>query len=175
MASKTVIGIDPGKTGGIATIYPDGKVALQRMPVISSNKRDVLDISELRRDFRLWVNVVEDEPVPHVFIEKQQPLPPKMGGSAANFQRGYNLGVLEALCCSLWLPYELVSPLRWQRLMLADVVGDDTKQRAILACDRLFPEVDLRPTERSKKPHGGLVDALLIAEYGRRRLAVRDE
>ena len=168
-----VVGIDPGKTGGIAVIYPDGQVGLDTMPVIKSSKRDVLDIEELRRVLAL-ICVPGNFHSAKVFIEKQQPLPAKMGGGVANFQRGSNLGVLEALCCGLIIPYEVVSPLRWQRLVLADIVGDDTKQRAALAVSRLYPRLDLRASSRAKKPHGGLVDALLIAEYGRRRMAVRD-
>jgi len=33
----------------------------------------------------------------------------------------------------------------------------------------LFPKVNLLMTERSSVPHDGLVDALLMAEYARRK------
>jgi hypothetical protein len=37
-------------------------------------------------------------------------------------------------------------------------------------CEKLFPGVDLRATERSRKPSDGLAEALLMAEYARRRM-----
>ena len=43
--------------------------------------------------------------------------------------------------------------------------GNDTKAESILFCKRKFPNVDLTPTERSKKPHDGLSDALCMAYY----------
>jgi hypothetical protein len=52
--------------------------------------------------------------------------------------------------------------------MLEGTQGDDTKQRSIIAAKRLFPEVSLRRTERSRKDDDGISDAILLAEYGRR-------
>jgi len=45
----------------------------------------------------------------------------------------------------------------------------DTKATSINAARRLFPEVDLRKSERSKKPDDNKVDSMLMAEYARRR------
>ena len=45
----------------------------------------------------------------------------------------------------------------------------DTKAMALMAAKRLFPKVNLIMTERSTTPHDGLVDALLMAEYARRK------
>ena len=44
----------------------------------------------------------------------------------------------------------------------------DTKAMSLLACKRIFPDIDLIDTERCKKPHDGKVDALLLMEYARR-------
>ena len=44
----------------------------------------------------------------------------------------------------------------------------DTKATSLLAVQRLFPNIDLRASERCKIPHDGIVDALLMAEYCRR-------
>lgn len=165
--STTIVGVDPGKTGAIV-VMERSRLALHPMPVITSKKRAQYDLREVyeilngaRAGVAHW----------HCFIEKQQPLPPKMGGASANFFRGYSLALFEALCLALGMPYTIVSPRSWQGVMLVDVVGDDTKQRAQIAADRLFPNVDLRRSSKSRKPDLGLVDALLIAEYGRRSLA----
>lgn len=41
---------------------------------------------------------------------------------------------------------------------------------SIKKAQELFPDVSLLASDRCKRPHDGLADALLIAEYGRRRL-----
>ena len=42
------------------------------------------------------------------------------------------------------------------------------KNTSIEVCKRLFPGVNLKATDRCKKDHDGMAEALLIAEYGRR-------
>jgi hypothetical protein len=72
--------------------------------------------------------------------------------------------------------WEFVQPKKWQKEIfegmneIKNTKGKrDTKKMALMACQRMYPDVDLTPTERAKKPHDGIVDALLIAEYLRRR------
>jgi hypothetical protein len=43
------------------------------------------------------------------------------------------------------------------------------KTASIVVAKRLFPNVNLARTEKSKTPDSGLADALLIAEYARRK------
>ena len=43
-----------------------------------------------------------------------------------------------------------------------------SKEYHALSCKRLFPGVNLKATERCRKDHDGIAEALLIAEYGRR-------
>ena len=93
-------------------------------------------------------------------------MPLKMGGGATNYQRGFSMGMLQAFCTALKLPWEVVSPSVWQKAFWK--VKADTKQQSLLIAERLFHTVDFLPTERSRKPHDGMADALLIAEYNRR-------
>jgi hypothetical protein len=153
-------GIDPGKRGGIAVIAEDMDVySLCPIPVITGRKPEY--------DLPRIVNVLAKQGSDvHVFIERLAPMPPKLGGSAANFQRGYSMGLLQGICTALKFRWTLVSPSVWQKTFWK--VRADTKQMSILHAERLFPEVDLLPTERSRKPHDGMADALLIAEHGRR-------
>ncbi len=102
-----------------------------------------------------------------VTVEKSQPLPPKFGGGFANYQRGCSTGWAWMLT-ALEISYQLVAPRTWQKVMHAGTSGTDTKQRSIIAAQRLFPRVDLRRSEKSRKLDDGLADALLLAEYGRR-------
>ena len=191
----TVMGVDPGKAGGLVVLNDVGAIMeTLPMPVLKAAKgRAEYDLVEIRRfvtrvaldtasfDFdptadAVAVSVQRLSPVSlHVVVERAQPLPPTMpGGGNAQFQRGVSRGLWEGLLAGLGIPYELVAPRSWQSVMLRDVSGSDTKQRALIAAQRLFPGFDFRASERSRKAHDGIVDAALIAEYGRRRQRARD-
>jgi hypothetical protein len=163
------VGVDPGKRGGIATIFEDGNVRLWTMPVLvgtksAKNEYDLLGIKEILRGFN---------GVPNVFftVERSQPIPPNIkAGSSAQFHRGVARGWEWALT-ALEYSYQLVPPQKWQKALFVGTPDNgDTKQRAAIAVQRLFPKVDLRASERARKPHDGLVDALLLAEFGRRTI-----
>jgi hypothetical protein len=165
------VGIDPGKGGALVALleYTDGLppvVIRHSMPLIGT-KRPTVDLVEL---YAILTGYQElRAPRIHCYVEKQQPLPPTHGGTAANFARGYNMGILEGILVAISMPYTVVAPRRWQTAMLADVEGTDTKARALRAVRRLYPKQDLRRSELAKKPDSGVVDALLIADWGRRQ------
>ena len=107
-----------------------------------------------------------------VTVEKSQPMPPivkgkPMGGSIANFARGCATGWAWMLT-GMDIPYQLVHPRTWQKVMLAGTNGADTKQRSIIAAQRLFPGVSLLRTPRCRKLDSNFSDALLLAAYGMR-------
>lgn len=164
-------GIDPGKRGGLAFIVslangPNwGVVGVDAMPIIPGRKksRDEYDLVAIRD----WLRRRMERASIFVTVEKSQPLPPKFGGGIANYQRGCSTGWAWMLT-ALSIPYQLVAPRTWQKVMHAGTSGADTKQRSIIAAQRLFPHVDLRRSEKSRKLDDGLADALLLAEYGRR-------
>jgi len=165
-----IVGIDPGKSGAFAALRTDlGDILpahVSPLPLVHSPKGR--DEYNLRGIYALLVLGG------HVFIERQQPIPAQVvggaGGAITNYSLGYVQGVLEGQCAALSLPYELVTPRRWQAEMLDGIAGEDTKQRAVIAAQRLFPHVSLLRTERSRKLDSGFADALLIAEWGRRKL-----
>jgi hypothetical protein len=155
------IGVDPGKQGAIAVVDDAGRcLSVVPMPVISGGRGE-LDLVAIRDLLR------GDGSPRFVSVEKLQPLPRSMGGSAANFARGLSRG-FEWMLVALGIPYQLVAPQVWQKAMHAGTSGEDTKQRSIVAAQRLFPGVQLRKSERCRKAHDGLCEALLLAEYGRR-------
>ena len=166
-----VVGVDPGKGGAIAALgWRPGSTVVYPMPIVRSTKgRDEYDEAEIAR--LIWG--LAGQMGVTVFLEKGQPLPPKMGGSAANFQRGYARGLFVGMLHAFVLSHELVAPRVWQATMHAGTSGEDLKQRSIIAAQRLFPGVSLLRSERSRKPDDGMAEALLIAEWGRRKLAGR--
>ena len=111
----------------------------------------------------------------HCVIEDVHAL---FGASAkSTFNFGWIVGALEAILVSNGIPYNKVSPKDWQKEMWQGIPkitkqgknSTDTKAMSLLAAKRLFPNEDLRATERSVKPCHDKIDALLLAEYCRRK------
>lgn len=147
-----IIGIDPGKSGGIA-VLSDGRDAMAfKMP-------------ETQRDLWLALCELEDGGDIVVFVEKVGPTP-KMGSSAA-FKFGGSFHSITMAVIASGLRMELVTPQKWQRAHGLIVSGrglgqDDTskKNRNKERAQQLFPHLTITHA---------LADALLIAEYGRRQ------
>jgi len=159
-----IIGIDPGMKGAIAFRRGRG-VTVRPLPVlrVTKNKRAVDEVT-VRQILEHRRSAIQ-----HVYIEKVQSMPGQGIASAFNFGAGW--GLLRGICVGLHLPYTLVHPTTWKRVMCKDM-PKGTKDVAILVAKRLFPDVSLKRTARSTKDDDGLADALCIAEYGRRQLGV---
>lgn len=149
-----IIGIDPGaKTGGICSLSDLGIVLS-------------LDIMPPLQELVCFIDYVETPR--HCFIEKAQSFPKQ--GIASAFNYGDHFGQLQGILIALRIPYTLVAPGTWSKVMLSGTKEKDKpKDRNITAAQRLFPGVNL-VADGCRKPHTGMVDALLIAEYGRRSL-----
>lgn len=141
---KTYIGIDPGKSGAIAFIPPTG---------------DPWTIKNTCTDIEL-IEAVEEaiKRSDGVFatIERVSAMPGN--GVVSMFKFGGSFYSLQMLCTALRVPFELVSPQKWQRSLSCLTGGNKnvSKTRA----QNLFPQL--------KVIHAN-ADALLIAEYGRRK------
>ncbi len=154
-----VLGIDPGKSGALCRMTLDGEVLnLVPMP-------EIYQLADLLEE---WL---KEDPVMHVFLEKGQAMP--KNGAVSMFNYGHGCGQLEGLMVGLRIPYTLVHPRTWAKVIHSGTKASDAKSRTLEAIKRLFPRQRLTPLEsRGLKPHLGLVDSLAIAEYGRRTLAV---
>ena len=97
-------------------------------------------------------------------VEQVSAMPGQGVTSMFNFGKGFGwiLGTLEAYS----VPYELIRPQKWKKEF--SVTSD--KNTSIEVCKRLFPHVSLLPTERCKKDNDGMAEALLLAEYARRKM-----
>lgn len=76
---------------------------------------------------------------------------------------GFILGVLQAL----GIPFQLVPANVWKREY--SLIGKD-KKASIEVCQRLFPQLSLLPTARSRVPSDGLAESALLMEWGRRKI-----
>lgn len=140
------IGIDPGKDGAMAFIsdvVPDVKI----VPYEEQAYRNAL------KSF--------NEKNAKVCLEHVTAMPKQ--GVTSMFSFGDNFGYIRGLLAANNIPYELVRPHKWKKeFSISD------KNQSIEVCKRLFPNVTLRRTDRCKKDHDGMAEALLMAEYARR-------
>jgi hypothetical protein len=163
--SKKYIGVDIGKSGAIVVI--DGSVITSfPMPMIGTEV-----------DYAFLKDIIENASQhknAHLVFEKLGVI---FGTSKATaFSMGHQSGALEMLAISLGLPYTKVPAKQWQKEMFQGVeeitkVGKsarDTKAMALIAAKRIFPDVKYT-FGKGTKPNDGLVDALLMAEYARRK------
>jgi hypothetical protein len=156
-----VLGIDPGLNGGIAVRGDELGSWAEPLPLIDG-QLDIKELISMVKNIRTSFDKAYIEEVHSVF-----------GSSARNtFQFGRICGQLEAVLTALEIPFEYVKPKVWQPVFFpigGKLDPKQRKERCVLAARRLFPTFNFRPTERSKNPHLGMVDALLIAEYGWRK------
>lgn len=149
--NKYYLGIDPGVNGGLGVIRYDGKpMEWIKMP---DNRHKIIDrltmMNQLYRDLLL-------------IIELAQPMPKQ--GIVSSFNYGRHFGLFEAAAIMLKIPYHEVRPAIWKKAM-----GLTSKKiDSISKCQNLFPMVDLIPSG-CKTHHHGMAEALLIAEWGRRK------
>lgn len=144
------IGIDPGKSGGIAYIdtandlsgtHPYSDEGLIHLCRVANNSGQ---------------GVV-------CCLEKVGAMPGQGVVSMFNFGKsaGYIKGVLEAFR----IPYQEITPQKWKR----EFGLNSDKAASAEVCNRLFPNISLLATPRCRKPHDGMAEALLMAEYARRK------
>lgn len=177
MKEKVYIGIDIGKNGGFF-FQRNSKFIYQCKMPLTGNTINVDKIYSLLYQYK-------DENC-HIILENIAGL---FGTSkVAAMSLGEQVGSIQTICAILQMPFTSVSPRKWQNEMFKDaklqykystVVSNDgskikkqvldTKKTALLVAKRIFPKLSFIATSRSKKPHDGIVDACLLAEYGRRR------
>lgn len=155
-----IVGVDPGLDGGIAVLSLEGKV-LDRfpMPVEEDGSMGVLELFRWAQDLEVGATV---------YLERSVAF--KMGRTSA-FNYGVGWGevrtafILAGLCPILVMPsvwHASLFPLKGRDL------DQSPKERALAEASRLFGDAIPIVGKRKKRPHEGVVDALLIAEYGRR-------
>jgi crossover junction endodeoxyribonuclease RuvC len=95
------------------------------------------------------------------YIEKVGAMPKQ--GVTSMFNFGFSTGALHGIVATLGIPRYLVTPTKWKNNVLSGTKKD--KEAAIDWCRRAYPDVNLLATEKSRKPHSGMADALCIARY----------
>lgn len=151
------IGIDPGWTGGVAVIWGDDNLYTTPIPVWTmKNGREAIDEPAL-------VTLVRQLPTPaEITLEDLSARPGT--GAAAMLRFGAGWGIIRGVLAAEERPYILVRPQEWKPAMLK--IGR-LKYTEATRAKMLWPEHNFLKNKRARKPHGGMVDAALMAAYGR--------
>lgn len=160
-----IVGIDPGLNGALAIFGA-------AVTVIDAPR---LDVGRGMLDVAAIVTWLRQQQSDLVVVEKQQAMPrfrrnAETGktekidqGVVSTFTTGYGFGLYVGVLEGIGLRYAVVTPQAWQKELYAGMPGVG-KERSLLAASRLWPEIKI------PKSRHGRADALLIAEYGRRKL-----
>lgn len=149
---KAYVGIDPGQSGGIGVIWDD----IEAFPMPGS-EQDIV---------KLIANIRQKAPEIVVILEKAQAMPKQGIVSTGKYMESY--GFIKGALAAMKIPFQEVRPAVWKREILSGEIDKRDKDTSIRICERIFPQVDLI-LPRCRKPHDGMAEALLIAEYGRRK------
>jgi hypothetical protein len=156
------LGIDPGIKGALVfvdTQAVDGDLVFHPMPV---NAQSEIDFDELHR-------ILVEYDCDHIFLERAVPF--AQGAKAAfNYGRGFAAVEIAIQFCGKSVTY--VEPGKWAKEMHQGIDADlKPKAKTLIAMKRLFPNVSIPLTPKSKKPHDGFIDAFMIAQWGLRQLS----
>lgn len=156
-----ILGIDPGLTGAIAVINPDGNIELHDCPILTIGKKhkyNPVAMATLLRQYQ------ESQQVLLVGIEKVHSMPGQ--GVASTFCFGEGFGMWLGILAALGIRHELITPQAWKKSLMDGQVKDKDASRLVAL--RLFPEAG---SQLQLKKHHGRADALLIAEFLRRKVS----
>lgn len=165
------LGVDSGLYGGLAALSPIAgiqPISITPMPLMKVEGKPQMNVRALVQ----WVLDTFPHGECHVWIEKC----PKHARSQAGMRSqgityGRLLGIFEAR-----FPHMIVHRVRcgrelagWQRSMLGSFTAETSKTRALEVATELWPEMEW-PRNRNEVVRDGIVDACLIAEFGRRQI-----
>ena len=174
------IGVDPGLSGGLAvisenrifgTIIPTYNIEVKTKRAWTKRKR--YDLPALRIFFGCYACYVDechnqeyDVTQCHVTLEEAFPMPAQ--GIVSQYSVGLGYGIFQGLLTGLGMNYVTVHPKKWQsEFKIRTNEENTTKEQALEAVERLYPDVNLYASERSTKPHSGIVDSILIGTWGK--------
>jgi len=156
MATADYCGIDVGKNGAIAFLYPNGKAVAIRMPVLGKE----IDLHHIE-------SLLVSEAPKLIVIEKQQAFPGQ--GVVSMFNLGVQYGSLKGLVKGLGFSFLTPSPKLWKKEILEGTAKD--KAAAIRYVMQKYPDLVMYGYERRRKKEipDGVADAVCLAEYGKLR------
>lgn len=141
-----VLGIDPGKLGGLALINESKVIECHKMP--ETPYQLIALIKEMTKDKEV------------IFAVEQVHSMPKQG-VVSTFTFGFNYGVLLGIIMMLSSRLEHIKPQEWKKYfkIVGKMSPTQAKNDSIMVINNRYPET------RYMKYHSGIFDAILIASY----------
>lgn len=144
-AGKLFVGVDPGKSGGLAALRPDNQIVIEKMP---PTEADILEWFQAQKACGLPMFAVIEKV--NGYIGKPQP-------GSAMFTFGWGYGGLRMAMLACGIPFDEVTPQKWQKAMGCLTKGDKNVSKT--KAQQLFPD---------QKVTHATADALLLMEYCKR-------
>lgn len=174
-----IIAIDNGLEGGLVALSPIkglAPIAKFSLPTLSVSyparkNRKAKSVREVdARGLVAILNALEcNRDKTTIFFEECPEHTFGASGQAAMRSMAKTMGmILAVLACKGFHRVHRIAPSDWQPVMLGKVPSGKTKEYALEKARELWPDESWLASERSSTPHTGLIDAALIAEYGRR-------
>jgi len=143
------IGLDPGKSGGYAIICGHDLEAHGDF-----DKAEIISL----------FHAIAHMPGGAICcLEKVHAMPKQ--GSVSMFSFGENYGWLKGVLDACRIPFQEIPPQTWKK----EFGLNSDKVKSVEVCRQLFPNAELTPPN-CRKPHDGIAEALLMAEYARRKM-----
>lgn len=121
MSNLITIGVDPGKTGAIALLWPNGELCeIHDMPIMGK-----IVSPQILTSFEVW----DDHCYGTVIIEDVHAHPGQ--GVSSMFSFGRSLGVIEGVFAAAGKPIAYVSPAKWKKAMGLTADKGSSRRKAI--------------------------------------------
>ena len=143
------LGIDPGANGAYA--------------ILNNSEIEVYGKFDKQEFLNVCYCLSKKQEKTRCCIERVHAMPKQ--GSVSMFNFGVNFGWLKGVLDAFEISYQEIPPQTWKK----EYGLNSKKELSIEVCQRLFPEANLVP-HNGRKAHDGIAEAILMAEYARRKL-----
>ena len=163
---KTYIGVDIGLHGGIIILDKDGSILEQYEMPVDKSGIDMFELDKIFWDYEGSNSMLVFEKLGPIFGSSKK----------TTWSMGMQVGIMKTICTVRSIPYTEVPAKTWQKEMFQGIPAInkpgksslDTKAMALEAFKRLHPDVSFNKPKGTKQ-HDGLIDALLMADYAKRK------
>ena len=138
------------------------------MPTVPNGKGRKIDLHTLAAT----IKEISRHPDQYTFIVEN---PGAHAPSAAGLRSmTYSFAAVETMLAAHQLKYHVVLSQKWQKVFWSKPKMPkgqkfNTKAAALNIVNQIFPGEKWLKSDRCTKPHDGMIDAALLAEYGRRQ------
>lgn len=147
-----IVTIDPGKTGGLAF----------------GDERTIHEIYVMPEDIGQTIALIKKHSPVLCWLEASQPMPKQ--GVRSVFTYGQHFGELIGALRGLLIPIRMIRPTVWTKEIHRGYSGSDPKAKSKTAAFNLYPHLNFLASDRSRKSHEGLIDAVCLYEYAKREI-----